>query len=217
MAATSSLPVQIKVCGLTRAQDALLAASLGANALGFIFYPASPRSVTPAQAKAILKQVPRLVASVGVFVDTGVEEINQIAQEVGLDRIQLHGNYTVQDQSRLQRFSYRVFRPKDATDAALVRAQPDQMLLLDAWHPEQHGGTGQTTDWGWAKDLACSEVSPGVKRQVILAGGLSPDNVAEAIRQVQPAAVDVASGVEASPGIKDPQRLHAFFQALRQA
>jgi phosphoribosylanthranilate isomerase len=203
---------RIKICGITNLEDALLAAELGAQALGFIFYPKSPRSIKPEAARQIIKQLPPLVLSVGVFVNEAAAVVLELAEMVRLDWVQLHGEeppeycrflgrnvlkaIPVQDRSSLDRMEgYR----------GSVRA-----FLLDTPKAGQKGGTGETFDWSLARQA-------GDYGPIVLAGGLQPGNVAAAIREASPLAVDVASGVEASPGKKDPARLREFFRAVAAA
>jgi len=197
----------VKICGITRSQDADLAVGLGAGALGFVFWPDSPRYVHPATARAIAATVPPSVAKVGVFVDERAEEIARIMDDVGLDVAQLHGRETPAFCRQLNR---RVFKAVGLNDNGIVEIadfDPDVVLLVDAHDPVRHGGTGRTANWDSARDIAAT-------RRTILAGGLNAANVKLAIRSVRPFGIDVASGVEASPGIKDPNRLRTFFEAL---
>jgi phosphoribosylanthranilate isomerase len=201
-----SLPV--KVCGITRPEDAHAAIECGAQALGFIFYAPSPRSVTPERAAEIIAALPPFVVTVGVFVGEPAEAVNRIAERCRLDRIQLHGGEPAEMLAALTRPAYRAFRLEKADDVAAVEAAPDGTVHLDTYDPDLFGGTGRPFNWEWAREI-------GRTRRVILAGGLTPDNVARALAVAQPAAVDVSSGVEAEPGIKDHDRITAFFQAVR--
>ncbi|MFZ5453949.1 MAG: phosphoribosylanthranilate isomerase [Thermodesulfobacteriota bacterium] len=202
--------VRIKICGITNLEDALLAAELGADALGFIFYPPSPRSVTPDAAQAIIAQLPPLVTTVGVFVDEAAARVKELAGAVGLDWVQLHGLETPEYCRALDRRVIKVFRIQDAASLERLKDYQGaaQAFLLDTYKKGQVGGTGETFNW----DLAIEAKQNG---PIILAGGLTPENVAQAIAFVQPWAVDVASGVEASPGKKDPENLRAFFAKVR--
>jgi phosphoribosylanthranilate isomerase len=204
--------VRIKICGITNLEDALLAADLGADALGFIFYPPSPRSVEPDAAKAIIAQLPPFVTTVGVFVDEDVAAVKELAAAVGLDRLQLHGKETPEYCRSLGRRVIKVFRVRDENSLTELAAYQNvvQALLLDTYKKGQVGGTGETFNW----DLALKAKKYG---PIILAGGLTPENVAQAIAAAQPQAVDVASGVEAAPGKKDPVKLKAFFAAIKGA
>jgi phosphoribosylanthranilate isomerase len=201
--------VRIKICGITNLDDALLAAALGADALGFIFYLKSPRYVAPEAARAIIAQLPPLVTSVGVFVDEPAAVVQELAARTGLDWIQVHGQESPEYCRSLGRRVIKGFRLQDAeslSELAPFRGAV-QALLLDTYKKGQVGGTGEIFDWrlaGEAKKYG----------RIILAGGLTPENVAQAIAAVQPQAVDTASGTEAAPGKKDPARLKAFFRAV---
>jgi phosphoribosylanthranilate isomerase len=200
--------IRVKICGVTRLEDAQLAASLGAWAVGFVFWPRSPRAVTPARARAIVRELPAWIAAVGVFVDERPERLREIAAEVGLGAVQLHGDETPADAEAL---SWRVIKALTLDQAAELDRWPPRVLpLIDAHDPARRGGTGQTVDWTRAAAMART-------RPVVLAGGLRPDNVGEALRAVAPAAIDVSSGVESSPGIKDAVRMRALFDAVGRA
>jgi phosphoribosylanthranilate isomerase len=201
--------VRIKICGITNLEDALLAAELGADALGFIFYPKSPRKVSPEAAREIIAQLPPFVTSVGVFVDEEAAVVQELAVRVGLDWIQVHGQESPEYCRSLGRRVIKGFRLQDAE--SLFELAPFrgavQALLLDTYKKGQVGGTGEIFDWRLAGEA--KKYGP-----IILAGGLTPENVAQAIAAVQPQAVDTASGTEAAPGKKDPARLKAFFRAV---
>ncbi len=204
---------RVKVCGITRVDDALLAIELGASALGFNFYPPSPRYVDPREALGIIRHLPPFVTAVGVFADEqDASRIRAVARQAGVSTVQLHGPRVPADASDLQPFS--VIRAV----AVGPNFHPDSLLrltagafLLDALDPKRPGGTGKTIDWNAAR--AARETG----RTIILAGGLTPENVGAAIRVVQPYAVDVASGVESAPGIKDSGKLRAFLSAVKEA
>jgi phosphoribosylanthranilate isomerase len=201
--------VRIKICGITNAEDALLAADLGAHALGFIFYPKSPRSIKSEAARDIIRKLPPLVLSVGVFVDEEVGVVRQVAATVGLDWVQLHGQESPDYCRALGRRVIKGFRVQDESSLAVLPHYRDavQAFLLDTYRPGTPGGTGETFDWELAR--RAQEYGP-----IILAGGLTAANISQAITVAQPAAVDVASGVEAAPGVKDPEKLRAFFAAV---
>ena len=203
--------VRVKICGITNLEDARLAASLGAHALGFIFYPKSPRSVRPDAAREIIKKLPPLVMAVGVFVDEEAGVVREIAETAGLDWVQLHGQESPEYCRNLKRRVIKGFRIKDAGSLTSLQHFRDsvQAFLLDTYKAGTAGGTGETFDWALARQA--KELGP-----VILAGGLNPANVAQAIEAAKPAAVDVASGVEAAPGKKDPEKLRAFFKAIQE-
>jgi phosphoribosylanthranilate isomerase len=202
--------VRVKICGVTRTDDALLAAELGAWAVGFVFWPGSPRYVAPERARTIVDALPASVTAVGVFVDQPVEEVDTIARGVGLGAVQLHG---AEPSTYAQSLELPVIKALSVTDAlseASRDAWHDATLLIDAMDPERRGGTGRVVDWTAAADVAR-------RRPVLLAGGLRADNISEAIRIVRPAGVDVSSGVERAPGVKDAALLRALFAALSTA
>ena len=199
----------VKVCGVRRAEDAALACALGADALGFVFWPASPRFVDPERARAIVSELPPFVAAVGVFVDQSPDYVSSVATLVGLTAVQLHGD---EDTEAYLNTWNRVIRAVPVTagfdPVHACRALPfAATMLLDAHDPIRRGGTGRTIDWHSA--AAAARLRP-----IILSGGLTPRNVAEALQRVGPYAVDVSSGVESAPGVKDPEKLRAFFTAL---
>jgi phosphoribosylanthranilate isomerase len=203
--------VRIKICGNTNLEDAILAAALGADALGFIFYPPSPRALAPEAARDIIAQLPPFVTTVGVFVDEEAATVRELAARVGLDWLQLHGQESPDYCRSLGRRVIKGFRIKDQSSLGDLGVYRDavQALLLDTYKKGQTGGTGESFDWQLAREAR--QFGP-----IILAGGLTPDNVALAIKTAQPQAVDVASGVEAAPGKKDPEKLQKFFAALRR-
>lgn len=202
--------VRIKICGITNLEDALLAATLGADALGFIFYPKSPRYVAPETVREIIAHLPPFVVSVGVFVDEDAGVVRELAAKVGLDWVQLHGQESPDYCRSLGRRVIKGFRIKD--ESSLKDLEPFQgavqAFLLDTYKKGQVGGTGETFDWHLAREAK-------KYGQIILAGGLSPENVAQAIQIVQPQAVDTASGTEAAPGKKDPEKLRTFFAGIK--
>jgi phosphoribosylanthranilate isomerase len=202
--------VKIKICGITNLEDAFLAAELGADALGFIFYAKSPRKVAPETAREIIAQLPPFVAAVGVFVDEAAAAVRDLAAQVGLDWVQLHGQ---ESPDYCRGLGWRVikgFRIKD--ESSLEELEPYQgavqAFLLDTYKKGQVGGTGVSFDWQLAREAK-------KYGRIILAGGLTSENVAQAIAMAQPQAVDAASGTEAAPGRKDPEKLRAFFKAVR--
>jgi phosphoribosylanthranilate isomerase len=198
----------VKVCGLTRPDDAALASALGATALGMIFWPASPRAVTREQARGIVAAAPRGVLTVGVFVNPTREELETVMNDVPLGAVQLHGDETP---SFVASLPWPVIKglglPSTGGLPPLDEWGAGVRILIDAHDPVRRGGTGRTADWARAAMLAR-------RRPIILAGGLHADNVGEAIRQVGPAGIDVSSGVERAPGIKDEMKLRALFEAL---
>ena len=206
------MPIKIKICGITNLQDAQTAVSAGADSLGFVFYSKSPRSVEPAVAKSIIAQLPPFVLPVGVFVNQEHTTIRNIFDECGLAFAQLHGDETAAFCESLDRPVLRALRLRDRGSLLALAEYKGRMgvrgLVVDAFSSETYGGTGQTVDWSLAREVA--NAAP-----ILLAGGLTPHNVQEAVQQVQPYGVDVSSGVEHSPGKKDPEKIRAFIQAVR--
>lgn len=202
------MSVRVKICGVRRMEDALLAAGLGASAIGFVFWPGSPRFIDPFRAKRIAAALPPFIATVGVFVNQAPEHASGIARLLNLAAIQLHGD---EDPQPFLRTGYRVIKAVavgDTFDAAtLALVPPPVTILLDADDSIRRGGTGQTIDWSVAARVAAS-------RRTVLSGGLNPANVRTAVEQVKPYAIDVSSGVESAPGVKDPDKLRALFDAL---
>ena len=201
--------LRIKICGITRLEDALLAADLGASMVGFIFWPSSPRFVDPYRARRIVSALPPWLSPVGVFVDQPINYVRGVANLVKLGAVQLHGHEPAEYYEKL---AYRVIKAVPVSDArADVEPVPPRVtVLLDVYDPVRVGGTGKTVSWTAAAEIAR-------RRRVILSGGLRPENVTEAIETVRPFGVDVASGVEERPGVKDPARVRSFFQVVRQA
>jgi phosphoribosylanthranilate isomerase len=197
----------VKICGITRLGDAEAAADAGASAVGFVFWPESPRYVDPFRARAIAARLPPFVTTVGLFVNQPAGYIMGVASLVRLGAVQLHGDETPEAAAALPLPVIKAIRIGDAGVAAWPARTT---LLLDAHDPVRRGGTGQTIDWNAAAAVAA-------ERRVLLAGGLTPDNVGEAVMRVRPFGIDVSSGVESAPGIKDPQRIRALFQSLRAA
>lgn len=200
----------VKICGITRIEDALEAATLGASAIGLVFWPRSPRAVDPVAARAIVAALPPLVTPVGVFVDQSEAEVERIAAEARLGAVQLHGRETPEFCGRLRRPVIKAFGVDDSFDASVLDAYPAGItVLLDAKDDEKHGGTGRRIDWMMAARV-------GARRRMMLAGGINADNVGEAIRAVRPFAIDVSSGVERAPGEKDHAKMKALFEAVRR-
>ncbi len=197
---------RIKICGLTKADDALLAVEAGADALGFVFAD-SPRRITPGAAELIVTDLPPLVGTVGVFVNDRTEEIISIARRIGLDALQLHGDELPRDCEQLPRKVIKRFNILENDTPKTLRERMRRYRVA-AYMLDPGAGSGKTFDWEIARDL------PG---PLIVSGGLNPDNVADAIRLLRPFAVDVSSGVEYEPGRKDPGKMKAFVQAVRDA
>ena len=203
--------VRSKICGITRIEDALLAAEAGADAIGLVFYDKSPRAVDVHQARAILAALPPFVTSVGLFVNASRCFIGEVLDAVPLDLLQFHGDETPEQCEGHGRPWFKALRvrPGDDLRAEAARFSGARAILLDAYVPGVPGGTGERFDW--------KLIPADLPRPLILAGGLTPDNVAEAISSVRPYGVDVSGGVEASRGIKDAAKVAAFIQRVREA
>ena len=200
--------VRSKICGITRIEDALIAAEAGADAIGLVFYAKSPRAVSIQQARDIVAALPAFVTTVGLFVNASREELNDVLAGVALDLLQFHGDETPTECESYQRPYIKALRVKPGDDIAQLAAPYAKArgILLDTYVPGVPGGTGAAFDW--------SLVPSGLPQPVILAGGLSAANVRAAIEQVRPYAVDVSGGVEAGKGIKDAAKIRAFMQAV---
>jgi phosphoribosylanthranilate isomerase len=195
-----------KVCGMTRLTDALHAVQHGATAVGFVFWPRSPRYIDPQRAAEIIAELPDTVTSVGVFVNQSVDEIQRIAASAGITAIQLHGD---EPPAYAHALGWPVWRAITLDHLENLDGWPlSATILLDAHDPVRRGGTGQTIDWMQAAALAA-------ERRVVLAGGLTPDNVEAAIDAVHPFGVDVSSGVETAPGVKDFDKVARFLERAR--
>src|ERR1700690_445625 len=203
--------LNVKICGITNIDDAIAAAEYGADALGFIFVKASPRYIGPQGAADIIRELPPFIKTVGVFVNEAVETVGKIVAVSGIDLIQLHGDERPEVCMQLKRRAIKAVRVKSLESLESVINYKDVIsaLLLDTYSNEFHGGTGQVFNW----DIA---VEAKQYCRVILSGGLTPDNIADAVRYVTPYAVDVSSGVELSKGRKDHERLKLFIERARQ-
>lgn len=202
---------RVKICGITRPEDGVRAAALGADAVGLVFFPHSPRVVTVGQAREIAAALPPFVTRVGLFVDAAVAEVEAILEQLPLDLLQFHGEepeaYCVQF-GRPYLKAVRMHPQRDVV--AYMNGYPSATgFLLDAFHPAVPGGSGERFDW--------SRVPAERPAPIVLAGGLHPGNVADAVRQVRPFAVDVSSGVEAGKGIKDPAKMMEFIRGVQRA
>jgi phosphoribosylanthranilate isomerase len=205
--------VRVKICGITKPEDAKLAAELGADAIGLNFYEQSPRCITPFAAAELIRRLPPFVSSVGVFVNWSDAPIIALCKALRLSAAQLHGDESPQIAERVATRLpvIKALRPSQGNSLPeFSRFHGVSAFLLDSAVSGQYGGTGATGNWHLARSAAQSH-------RIILAGGLTPENVAEAIRIVRPYAVDVASGVEARPGKKDPVKLQAFFEQVARA
>jgi phosphoribosylanthranilate isomerase len=200
--------LRVKICGITRLDDALHAVRAGADALGFVFHEASPRYLNPEQATSIIGALPPFVQAVGLFVNADSEFVNATADQCRLDLVQLHGDETPEYCELIRRRVIKAFRVKAPTSIEPIKNYRVAGILLDAYSPKAYGGTGLTFNWEIA--LAAGKFGP-----VILAGGLNPDNVRQAVEKVAPYGVDVSGGVEAAPGRKDPEKVTEFIRRAK--
>jgi phosphoribosylanthranilate isomerase len=205
------MPVIVKICGMTNEADTAAAAEAGADALGFVFYEPSPRHIQVGAAAALIRRLPPFVTKVGVFVNPPEELVHRAMGECGLNLLQFHGDEPPDFCLQFGVMTMKAFRVRDAASLDALASYPTDAWLLDAYAPDKPGGTGERFNW----ELARAAQDHG--RPIFLAGGLTPENVAEAVRQVRPYGVDVSSGVEAAPGRKDPARVRAFIRAAKQA
>lgn len=203
---------RIKICGITNLDDGLEAIAAGVDALGFVFVPNTPRYITPSQAKLVIKQLPPFITNVGLFVDSEIDEIEDIVNHCKLDAVQLHGNESPEmcSQISLQTKVIKSFHVKKELQVLRNEIENYRVdaYLLDTFIKGKAGGTGQTFDW---------RIAEGLSQRIILAGGLTPDNIGTAIAQLQPYGVDVSSGVEKSPGKKDTNKIYSFVRQVRKA
>ncbi len=201
---------RVKICGITRVEDALNAVDAGADAIGLVFYAPSPRCVSIQQAQAIVAAMPPYVAVVGLFVNASTAEIQTILSQVHLDIIQFHGDETAEDCMQINLPYYKAIRVKPDTNLLqyAIDFKAAKALLLDTYSEQAYGGTGHVFDWNL--------IPKNLPKPIILAGGLDAANVAAAIKQVQPYAVDVSGGVELNKGIKDAAKIAAFMQAVQR-
>jgi phosphoribosylanthranilate isomerase len=199
----------VKICGITSAKDARMAVDAGADALGFMFYEPSPRCVTPEQAAAIIAELPTHVARVGVFVDANEMTVRDTAAAAGLDTLQFHGSEPPEFCARFELRTIKAFRVKDSGSLDLLPSFRTDAWLLDSYVKGVPGGTGERFNW----DLAVEAKRLG--RPILLAGGLTPDNAAEAVGQVVPFGLDISSGVEAAPGRKDASKVEALISNVK--
>ncbi len=199
---------RVKICGITRLEDALAAAGAGADALGFVFYPPSPRNIEVERAAEITAALPPFVTTVALFVNADAETIAEVVRKARIDLLQFHGNECPDYCAQHGRPWIKAIRMKEGVDpeAEARRYAGAQALLLDAYRPGVPGGTGEAFDW----DRIPSSLAP----RIVLAGGLTPENVTEAVRRVRPWAVDVSGGVEAAPGVKDADKIERFLRGV---
>ena len=205
------MQTRVKICGITRIQDGLFASEVGADAIGLVFYPKSPRFVTAVQADTIIRKLPPFITNVGLFVNPAPEDVFEITRNVRLDLLQFHGEESPEFCEQFGLPYLKAVRVKPGVDLVqyALAYNGAKGLLLDAFVEGTHGGTGQSFDW--------SLIPKELSLPVVLSGGLHPENVMAAIQHVRPWAVDVSSGVEASKGIKDAARMAAFMKGVRDA
>ena len=204
-----------KICGITRIQDIQSVVNAGADAIGFVFFPPSPRSVTAEQAQSLIQNVPAYVQTVGLFVNASLDEITDILKQAPVDILQFHGDETPEQCQQISkqvgRRWYKAIQVKPELDVIATIQQYQQAgasaVLLDAWHPELKGGTGHSFDWAQF---------PKLDIPLILAGGLKPDNIEDAIKTTNAYAVDVSGGVESAKGIKDKKLIEQFMQGVQR-
>lgn len=199
---------KIKICGITNIEDANLAIDFGADALGFIFYPKSKRYIEPEEAYKIISKLPPFINIVGVFVNQAADEIKRVKEISGFDTVQIHGDETPDFCKELGCKLIKAIRVKEKIDLAEVESYNVHAVLFDTYSANGYGGTGECFVWETLRDL-------NISKKVILSGGLNSDNVSEAIRIVNPYAVDVSSGVEDYPGKKNREKLKKFIQAVK--
>lgn len=206
---------KVKICGITNLADAQLAVDLGADMLGFNFYEKSPRYIAPGSAKAIIESLEIGTRSVGVFVNENIDRVHDIAVDTLIATVQLHGDESPYVVERLHNWLglevIRALRISSEFEVGMLDEYGEIPFLLDTFSPSVYGGSGETGNWDLAEQIVRS------RSRVYLAGGLTPKNVAAAVKRVRPWAVDVASGVESSPGVKDPKKLEAFIKNAKNA
>jgi phosphoribosylanthranilate isomerase len=205
------MSVKVKICGITNVEDGRAAAEAGADVLGFIFYERSPRYIPVEKAAVLIQNLPPEIVKVGVFVDAGEEMVFRAIQQCRLNLLQFHGAESPEYCLQFGLMSMKAFQMRDAESLSRLTHFKTDAWLLDTFSPDKLGGTGERFNW----DLAVQAQKLG--RPIFLAGGLTPENVAEAVRRVQPYAVDVSSGVEAAPGKKDYGKVRAFIEAAKGA
>ena len=215
MARAQNMRTRVKICGITRTQDIKSVVDAGADAIGFVFFPPSPRNVSVKLAEELVKHVPAYVQTVGLFVNASSEEILEVLKTVSLDVLQFHGDETPEQCQKIAKLTgrrwYKAIQVKPDLDVISTIKQYQQVgasaMLLDAWHPELKGGTGHSFDWSQF---------PQLDIPLILAGGLKPENIENAIKTTKAYAVDVSGGVESAKGIKDQQLIEQFMQGVHR-
>jgi len=198
---------KIKICGITRLEDALAAAEFGAHALGFVFFRKSPRYIEPDKAAEIINKLPPFITPVGLFVNEAKSKVWDILNATGINVVQFHGDEAPDYTDAFQMRVIKAIRVKNEESLGAVKDYGCSSILLDAWSPEAYGGTGKKFDWSILRRI-------GIDKRIVLAGGLSPENVSYAVNLIRPYGVDVSSGVEVSPGIKDHEKIRRFIEAV---
>ena len=201
---------KVKICGITNYKDAAKSLDYGADALGFIFYEKSKRYINPKEAAKIIKELPPFLTKVAVFVDSSFRQINKITSELSINTVQLHGNETPEFCAKFKQTVIKALRIRTSVNLQEVDSFPAQAILFDTFSETEFGGTGKSFDWNILKNLRTD-------KKIILSGGLNPDSIEQAIKTVRPYAVDVSSGVEKSPGIKDHTKIKKFIEAVKNA
>lgn len=200
--------MKIKICGITNLEDAKLCAELGSDAIGFIFYKQSKRYVEPRIVKEIINHLPPFLTKVGVFVNEDVAEVNSIAEEVGLNIVQLHGDETPEYSNKINLPIIKAFRIKEDFDFSILSEYKNCSFLLDSFHNDEYGGTGLKFNW--------DKIPEKIKDKIILAGGVSENNIKQIYQEIRPYAIDVSSSVEVKPGIKDHKRIKRLFEKYNE-
>jgi phosphoribosylanthranilate isomerase len=200
--------ILVKICGITNLEDALVCAKAGADMVGFIFYAKSPRYIQPSKAAGIIQYLPASTIPVGVFVNERYDVIQRIIRKTGVRLIQLSGDEKAEECSRFSVPVWKAFRLRASTDIYLTSAYRVDAVMLDGASEHEYGGSGMLADFGVARELK-------KHHRVVLAGGLTPENAADAVRDVEPYAVDVSSGVEMAPGKKDPHKVRLLLERLK--
>ncbi|MBU1096549.1 MAG: phosphoribosylanthranilate isomerase [Bacteroidetes bacterium] len=200
--------MKIKICGITKLEDALLAAEYGADAIGFIFYSGSKRYISPSEAKIIINKLPAFLVKVGVFVDEDLKLVNEISSSVKLNAIQLHGEESQKYIDKTILPVIKAFRVKNEFDFSLLKKFNNCSFLLDAFDDADYGGTGKSFNW--------SSIPEKLKKNIILAGGIGSNNLDEIFSKIKPYAIDISSSIEDSPGIKNHEKLISFLSQFNK-
>jgi len=198
--------MQVKICGITNIDDARFCIESGAHALGFIFYPKSPRYIEPGKAAEIISRLPPFTATVGVVVDKTAEDIIKLSQISGISMVQYHGSEEPDLITKIHLPAIKALQIGPEFDFRILENFQNCRILLDTFHKEQYGGTGETFDWNL--------IPKNIRNRIVLAGGIDSSNLATVMNQIQPAAVDLSSSIEETPGVKDKEKVRRFFQTL---